>query len=108
MIHIHILASLQRRQRRVDLQRHAQVPRACIADVVEMKAAHEQVSALAKVVGLPFYHCNCNTPTPPHIHSHIPASLQLRQRRVDPQRRAQVPRACSANAVPTEAAHVQV
>jgi hypothetical protein len=42
-IHTHIPASLQRRQRRVDLQRHAQVPRACSADVVDIKAAHVQV-----------------------------------------------------------------
>jgi hypothetical protein len=36
-------ASLQLRQRRVDLQRRAQVPRARIADVVATKAAHVQV-----------------------------------------------------------------
>ncbi len=41
--HIHIPASRQRRQRRVDLQRRAQVPRAFIADVFLIKATHVQV-----------------------------------------------------------------
>jgi hypothetical protein len=38
--HIHNPASPQRHQRRVDPQRLAQVPRALIADVVAIKAAH--------------------------------------------------------------------
>jgi hypothetical protein len=43
-IHIHIhRAPLQRRQRRVDLKRRAQVTRACIANVVAKKAGHVQV-----------------------------------------------------------------
>jgi hypothetical protein len=40
LINIHIEASLQLCQRRVDLQRRAQVPCACSADVVVCKAAH--------------------------------------------------------------------
>jgi hypothetical protein len=60
-IHIYIPASLKRRQRRVDLQRRAQVPHTFIADVVVTKAAHVQVWALAKVVGLPVCHKNCDT-----------------------------------------------
>jgi hypothetical protein len=39
-IQIHIQASLKRRQRPVDLQRCAQVLRACSTDVVATKAAH--------------------------------------------------------------------
>jgi hypothetical protein len=50
-------------------------------------------------------HRTCNTPTPhPNIHIHIPASLQRRQRRVDSQHRAQVPRAFIADLLPTKAA----
>jgi hypothetical protein len=49
-------ASHELRQRRVDLQRRTQVPRACIADVVAIQAAHVHVLALASVVGLPLCH----------------------------------------------------
>jgi hypothetical protein len=40
------------------------------------------------------------------IHIHIPASPQLRQRRVDPQSRTQVPRAFIADIVVTKATMV--
>jgi hypothetical protein len=51
---------------------------------------------------LPLCHENCTAS--PQIHIHNPASLQLCQRRVDPQRRAQVPRACIADVIVRKAA----
>jgi hypothetical protein len=100
-MHIRTPASLQLRQRRVDLQRRAQVPRPCSADVVARKASHAQVLAIAKVVGLPLCNRNWKIPISHQITSTptstSPASLKLCQRLVDPQRRAKVPHACGAD-----------
>jgi hypothetical protein len=48
--HIHIPASLQRLERRVDPQCSAHVPRACIADFAAIKADYVHVLALCKLV----------------------------------------------------------
>ena len=58
---------------------------------------------------LPMKTCEHRPRSPRHKSTSIRMSalLQLRQRRVDLQRCAQIPRACSADVVPRKAAHVQ-
>jgi hypothetical protein len=60
----------KRRERRVDLQRRAQVPHACSTDVVAIKAAMCKCEYLPRSWGsLWLCHRNCKTPTPPKMAS---------------------------------------